>query len=243
MQRISASWPASEHIIAFTTTRVEGESLPPFDHFNLGLHVGDDIDDVLKNRARLLSECAQPDVQWLEQVHGIECVRAVRDHTVPIADACWTDEVSLVCAVMTADCLAVAFRQDDKIAVAHAGWRGLLSGVLENTLQHFDPEHTDIWLAPAIGPQVFEVGDEVRQQFVERNANSSQAFIATAERGKWLADIYQLARLRLVSSGVNIGNIYGGDYCTYTEQQRFFSYRREGVTGRMATVIYRNIPA
>jgi len=247
MQRVFASWPKmqpgssdeSQDIVAFTTTRLTGNSKPPFDGFNLGLHVGDESQAVLDNRTALLNSCALQDAQWLEQVHGVDCVKSTRASLVSVADACWSDETELACVVMTADCLPVAFRQGDKIAVAHAGWRGLLNGVLENTLSGLDPTTTDIWLGPAIGAQAFEVGSEVREQFIDRDASSEAAFIASANPGKWMADLYQLARLRLVYAGVASQRIYGGDYCTYTDSGRFFSYRRDGSTGRMATVIYR----
>lgn len=247
MQKVFASWPKmqqglsdeSQHIVAFTTTRLTGSSKPPFDGGNLALHVGDDSPAVLENRAALLNSCALQDSQWLEQVHGITCVKSTRDSLVPAADACWSDETELACVVMTADCLPVAFRQGNKIAVAHAGWRGLLNGVLENTLSEFDPATTDIWLGPAIGAQAFEVGSEVREQFIDRDTSSEAAFIPSDNPGKWMADIYQLARLRLMVAGVTAQHIYGGDYCTYTDDKRFFSYRRDGSTGRIATVIYR----
>ncbi|NQZ31625.1 MAG: peptidoglycan editing factor PgeF [Oceanospirillaceae bacterium] len=247
MNKVFANWPKlqqglsdeSQEIVAFTTTRLSGNSRPPFDDFNLGLHVGDDPQAVLDNRTELLNNCALQDAQWLEQVHGITCIKSARNSLVPVADACWSDETELACVVMTADCLPVAFRQGDKIAVAHAGWRGLLNGVLENTLCVLDAATTDIWLGPAIGAQVFEVGAEVREQFIDHDANSEAAFIPSDNSGKWLADIYQLAKLRLVAAGVASQHIYGGDYCTYTDHERFFSYRCNAITGRMATVIYR----
>lgn len=242
MQRIDASWPESEGIVAFTTTRLDGDSLAPFTAFNLGLHVGDEPTAVKSNRAQLLSECELQDAQWLEQVHGIECVKAVRDDEIPVADACWSDEKQLACIVMTADCLPVVFRQGKKIAAAHAGWRGLLDGVLESTLCHFDPAHTDIWFGPAIGANAFEVGPEVREQFMQRDENCEHAFKPSQNSGKWLADIYQLARIRLMAAGVGAQRVYGGEHCTYTNDEQFFSYRRDGVTGRIATVIYRESP-
>jgi len=242
MQRIDASWPEVEGIVAFTTTRLDGCSLAPFTGFNLGLHVGDEAKAVEDNRSLLLRECGLQDAQWLEQVHGIECVKAVRNKEVPVADACWSDEAQLACIVMTADCLPVVFRQGKKIAAAHAGWRGLLDGVLESTLNHFDPTLTDIWFGPAIGARAFEVGPEVREQFIQRDENCALAFKPSLNSGKWLADIYQLARIRLMSAGVDANRIYGGEHCTYTNDEQFYSYRRDGVTGRIATVIYRDTP-
>jgi YfiH family protein len=241
MTVISASWPDSEHNInAFTTTRGDGASIGPYQGLNLGLHVGDDEDAVATNRQLLLSYCQLADAQWLDQVHSTICIQAQRDQKLVTADACWSDQANLGCIVMTADCLPVAFRQGKRIAVAHAGWRGLVNGVLENTLTLFEPTHTDIWLGPAIGAQVFEVGSEVREQFVDSQANTITAFVPSINAGKWLADIYQLARLRLVAAGVPLARIYGGNHCTFTEQSQFYSYRKQAVTGRMATVIYRS---
>ena len=164
---------------------------------------------------------------------------AQRSAQVPIADACWTNEIDLACVVMTADCLPVAMRQGDKVAVAHAGWRGLLAGVLESSLAVLNPTETDIWMGPAIGPAVFEVGSEVRELFLAENADNTSAFKPAREKAKWLANIYLLGRIRLIKAGVKAERIYGGGACTFTEHERFYSYRRQAITGRMATVIYR----
>ncbi|MDX1370787.1 peptidoglycan editing factor PgeF, partial [Pseudomonas sp.] len=155
------------------------------------------------------------------------------------ADAAWSGSPGQVCAVMTADCLPVLFanRSGTRVAAAHAGWRGLAAGVLEQTLGHFADAPGEIvaWLGPAIGPEAFEVGDEVREAFIARHADSASAFTASRP-GHWLADIYALARTRLAATGVS--QVYGGEFCTYSDSARFFSYRRDGVTGRMATLIW-----
>ncbi|MEH6444891.1 MAG: peptidoglycan editing factor PgeF [Oceanospirillaceae bacterium] len=248
MQVVKANWPELENstgnqVTAFTTTRLFGVSKGPFQSLNTGLHVNDDPQAVLSNRRSLLAYCGLQDAQWLDQVHGTLCIKSARDHQVVSADACWTNETELACIIMTADCLPVAFRERDRIAVAHAGWRGLLSGVLQNTLQNFNAQETDIWLGPAIGPNAFEVGAEVREQFLDKNQQYCTAFIAGDRSGKWLANIYQLARLTLIMKGVNPARIYSGNYCTFTDEKQFYSYRRQALTGRMATVIYRTAGA
>jgi YfiH family protein len=204
----------------------------------MGLHVGDNPSIVQNNRAQLLSYCGLDNAQWLNQVHGIACVES-GELTDVTADACWTDKKDLACIVMTADCLPVAFRQAGKVAAAHAGWRGLLNGVLESTLVNFDALQVDIWLGPAIGQQAFEVGPEVREQFITKHSQAVEAFLPSANAGKWLADIYKLARITLRAAGVNPTRIFGGEYCTYSDEQHFYSYRRTPKTGRLATVVYR----
>ncbi len=252
MQTIEATWPELEGedgsvIKAFCTTRLslgkasiaDACDQSSFDSFNMGLHVGDDALAVQHNRAQLLHYCKLDNAQWLNQVHGTSCIQSSNDNIEITADACWTDQQDLACVVMTADCLPVVFRQSNKVAAAHAGWRGLLNGVLESTLENFNTAKVDIWLGPAIGPQAFEVGPEVREQFVAKNKLMVDAFVPSANAGKWLADIYQLARITLHSAGIDPQRIYGGEYCTYTDEQRFYSYRRTAKTGRLATVIYR----
>lgn len=242
-------WPAPRNVHAVVTTRAGGVSAPPWDSLNLGMHVGDDPAHVRSNRERLLQSlqgiaaCASP--QWLNQVHGICVVEAEPDAVrrvmhVPDADAVTTTKPGLPCVVMTADCLPVFFcdRRGDRVAVAHAGWRGLCDGILEATLQSFpDPSQVMAWLGPAIGPDAFEVGSEVRAAFLAQNPQAAGAFRASPNAGRWLANIYGLARLRLERAGV--GAIYGGGLCTVRDPARFFSYRRDGQTGRMASVIWR----
>lgn len=241
MQLIRPNWGAPEQIKVISTTRFGGVSHAPYDSLNLGDHVGDSPISVALNRKRLLNTIDVRDAQWLTQVHGTECVEAQRDECIREADACWTDQTGLACVIMTADCLPVVLTDGYKVAAAHAGWRGLVDGVLETTLEQFAGADIHAWFGPAIGPTVFEVGGEVRQQFCDHLAQSSDCFVASANKGKWLADLYSLAALRLQRTGVY--QISGGDYCTYTEKvsdkARFFSYRREQNTGRMATLIWK----
>lgn len=238
---ITPLWPAPNNVVAFNTTRKGGVSAQPYDALNLGTHVGDDGTVVAENRRRLKDIIAAPtEPFWLEQVHGTRVLRLDEnsDRADNQADASYTNIAGQVCAVMTADCLPVLFcnRQGTEVAAAHAGWRGLCDGVLEQTLACFDSSPEDIfaWFGPAIGPTAFEVGGEVRAKFIEQDANAEQAFTEHGE--KYLADIYQLARLRLRRAGVQ--TISGGDLCTVSDKSRFFSYRREPVTGRMAALIW-----
>lgn len=238
---ITPLWPAPNNVVAFNTTRKGGVSAQPYDALNLGTHVGDDGTVVAENRRRLKDIIAAPtEPFWLEQVHGTRVLRLDEnnDRADNQADASYTNIAGQVCAVMTADCLPVLFcnRQGTEVAAAHAGWRGLCDGVLEQTLACFDSSPEDIlaWFGPAIGPTAFEVGGEVRAKFIEQDADAEQAFTEHGE--KYLADIYQLARLRLRHAGVQ--TISGGDLCTVSDKSRFFSYRREPVTGRMAALIW-----
>lgn len=233
-------WPVPANIHACTSTRGGGFSEPPFDSLNLASHVGDDEATVQRNRQLLFQRLNLPaEPLWLEQVHGIGVIDA-GPGIAGEGDAAFTREAGRVCAVMTADCLPVLFcdRQGQTVAAAHAGWRGLLAGILESTLHAMDCESESImvWLGPAIGPDHFEVGEEVYQAFVQQSEDSAQAFKANRP-GHYLADIYQLARLRLQKWGVN--HIYGGDHCTFQEQDRFYSFRRDGQTGRIVSLIWR----
>ncbi|RIX42479.1 MAG: peptidoglycan editing factor PgeF [Rhodocyclales bacterium GT-UBC] len=232
-------WPAPANVRALQTLRGGGCSPAPWDSFNLGDHVGDDPARVVANRAELRRHLPA-DPLWLKQVHGVAVAGADQDLVgVPEADAAWASRGGRVCAVMTADCLPVLFcdRAGTVVAAAHAGWRGLLAGVLEATMVRMlvPPESLMAWLGPAIGAKQFEVGDEVRAAFVAADPTAATCFVPGAP-GKWLADIYGLARLRLRQAGVT--SISGGDLCTVSDPARFFSYRRDGVTGRMASLIW-----
>jgi YfiH family protein len=223
---------------ACTTTRAGGVSEGPWASLNLGDHVDDDPAAVAANRARLAGELALPrEPQWLRQVHGTR-VRAP-DAEADCADACFEDRPGRVCAVLTADCLPVLLcnAAGTRVAAAHAGWRGLVAGVLEQTAARFDDPPAQIlaWLGPAIGPQAFEVGDEVRAAFVGADTAAAAHFVAKRP-GHWLADLYGLARLRLARAGIT--QVSGGGFCTYREPERFYSYRRDGITGRMASLIW-----
>ncbi len=240
LKLIHPGWPAPSVVRACTTTRHGGVSRPPWDSLNLGGHVGDDPADVEENRRRLRTALALPaEPAWLNQIHSRHVVEAGAWATPPDADASVTREPGVVCAVMTADCLPVLFCADDggEVAAAHAGWRGLAGGVLEAALAAMTTPNARVmaWLGPAIGPQAFEVGDEVREAFVSTESGAADAFIPHGP-GHWLADLYALARLRLQRAGVT--RIFGGDRCTYTERDFFYSYRRDGTTGRMASLIW-----
>lgn len=231
-------WPAPAHVRSLQTTRFGGVSQAPWDSLNLGDHVADALADVLVNRA-VLRTFLPAEPLWLQQVHGTLAVHADSVANLPVADAAYSRKAGKVCAVMTADCLPVLFcdRAGTMVAAAHAGWRGLLAGVLEETIKGMAVPPVEIlaWLGPAIGPDCFEVGDEVRTAFVERDAAAALAFRSHGS-GKWLADIYLLARQRLQAAGVS--SVSGGDLCTVSDPSRFFSYRRDGQTGRMASLIW-----
>ncbi|PVV10692.1 MAG: hypothetical protein B6D77_07955 [gamma proteobacterium symbiont of Ctena orbiculata] len=234
-------WPAPSHVKALITTRQGGSSAAPFHGLNLADHVGDDPVCVARNREQLARECRLPNSPfWLNQVHGCEVVSPESANPGCEADAVYSDRPDRVCAVLTADCLPLLItdRLGREVCAVHAGWRGLAAGVIENAIQRFQAPAQEllVWLGPAIGPAVFEVGDEVRDVFLGYRREAGQMFTANRP-GHWLADIYALARMRLTDAGV--GFITGGDYCTLTQDRLFFSYRRDGVTGRMAALIWR----
>ena len=235
---LQPDWPAPARVQSLQTLRSGGVSVAPWASFNLGDHVGDDPLHVAANRDALTA-CLPSAPCWLQQVHGTLAVNAENTPKPAVADAAFTRQAGRVCAVMTADCLPVLFcdRAGSVVAAAHAGWRGLLGGVLESTLSVMAvaPDHVLAWLGPAIGPSAFEVGDEVRTAFVTDLPTAGEAF-APCGQGKWLAELYALARLRLARAGVTA--VYGGTACTYSDPARYFSYRRDGVTGRMATLIW-----
>nr|WP_249115938.1 peptidoglycan editing factor PgeF [Azoarcus sp. L1K30] len=222
------------------TTRAGGVSVAPFDSLNLGDHVGDMPRAVVENRARL-RRFLPADPVWLQQVHGNQVVDLDLVPVLARGDASMTRQAQTVCAMMTADCLPVLFCDDTGavVAAAHAGWRGLAAGVLEAAVGAMGvrPERILAWLGPAIGPDAFEVGSDVRDAFLSKDPGAADAFVTQRQPGKWLADIYMLARRRLVHAGVV--RVYGGGLCTWHEQARFFSYRRDGVTGRFASLIWR----
>lgn len=239
---ITPAWTAPITISALSTTRKGGVSVAPFDSFNVGLHVGDDEQAVLANRELLTNQLPNPAV-WLNQIHSSDVVVIDEDsdlNQVRSADALYTRVAKQPLAIMTADCLPVLLcsTTGDEIAAVHGGWRGLAQGILANTIAHFKAKPSDIiaWFGPAISPSEFEVGQEVKACFCELNANHQHAF--TPRGDKYLADIYLLARQQLAQLGVV--NIFGGEHCTVSDKSQFFSYRRDGETGRMASLIWRN---
>jgi len=235
---IIPDWPAPANVKTLQTTRLGGISSAPYDSLNLGDHVCDAPLSVARNRM-LLNTLLPSEPVWLEQVHGTVVANADMASCLPQADACIARHRDAVCVVMTADCLPVLLcdTQGSVVGAAHAGWKGLAAGVVEAAVQAMDvaPHNLMAWFGPAISRQAFEVGAEVRDVFVQADPQAALAFIP-GQRGKWLADIYALAQLRLNALGIT--QIYGGGYCTYREVERFFSYRRDGVTGRMGTFIW-----
>jgi len=239
LERLEPDWPAPAGVRAATTTRHGGVSLGRYAALNLGDHVGDDPGAVARNRALLRAELRLPaEPCWLDQVHGACAVEARPGERVS-ADAAATWRAGVVCAVLTADCLPVLLCDDrgSGVAAAHAGWRGLAGGVLEAAVSRLDaaPDRILAWLGPAIGPDAFEVGDEVRAAFLERDPALTAAF-RPSPRGRWLADLHAIARRRLASVGVE--RVFGGRLCTHGDGARFFSHRRDGNCGRQASLIW-----
>lgn len=240
LEFITPNWSAPTNIKCVTTTRKGGFSINEYRSLNLGGHVKDSIDLVNQNRQLLQQQLQLPrEPVWLNQVHGAKVLELNNSIKFQTADAAFANESGVVCAVLTADCLPVVFcdQQGQYIAVAHAGWRGLVNGVLENTLQTIPVANEELlcWLGPAIGPKAFEVGKEVVDDFINKDGMHENAF-QNRNNEKYLANIYQLAKNVLTKNGVL--KIYGGDHCTYTESEKFYSYRRDGETGRMATLVW-----
>lgn len=238
---IPASWPAPDGVVAGTTLRHGGISEGRYRSLNLGAFTDDEPAAVEENRRRFRAICDLPaEPRWLRQVHGSVVVIEPPAMQVAEADASITRQAGVVCAVLTADCLPVLFVSADgaELAAAHAGWRGLAAGVLEATVSAMtaDPADILVWLGPGISQAAFEVGAEVRQQYVGQDPETA-AFFAGNVRGRWQADLFGLARLRLANAGV--GSISGGDYCTHRDAERFFSHRRDGDCGRMASFVFR----
>ncbi|QJI31094.1 peptidoglycan editing factor PgeF [Pseudomonas sp. ADAK18] len=230
-------WPAPAGVKACVTTRAGGVSLAPFDSLNLGDHVEDSPEAVSENRRRL-TDAFNIQPAWLRQVHGVVVVEADPGQ-IAEADGSWTGTPGIACIAMTADCLPALFcnRDGTRVAAAHAGWRGLAAGVLEATIKSLGvaPAEILVWLGPAIGPHAFEVGPEVREVFMRQLPETARAFVPSLNPGKFMADIYQLARLRLAAHGITA--VYGGGFCTVTDP-RFYSYRRSPRTGRFASLIW-----
>jgi polyphenol oxidase len=244
-----ADWPAPRGVRALSTWRGDGRegdrqsgvSKAPYGGFNLGDHVGDDPAAVAENRRRLKAGAGLPgEPVWLSQVHGIGVADLDSPAAPGPADAAIARRRAKVCAILTADCLPILFATDsgDTVAAAHAGWRGLAAGVIEATVRAMGvpPASLVAWLGPAIGPNHFEVGPEVRDAFLMADQKAGEAFEPNA-RGRFMADLGLLARRRL--QGLGLSRIYGGGECTFTQADRYFSHRRDGITGRQATLIWR----
>ncbi len=237
-------WAVTSRVTVLTTTRLGGVSEAPYDSLNLGLHVNDNPEHVLQNRQRLQESFALPEApRWLNQTHSADIIRlesSPESSSAAHADGSWTDQSNIVAAVLTADCLPVVISDvhGTQVAVVHAGWRGLAGGILENALSVF-PSGAEVhaWLGPAIGPSAFEVGEDVLESFTARHAKHDSEFVKTAAPGKYLANLYGLARSELqLARDVTVS---GGDYCTYDQANWFHSHRRDGVkSGRMATIAW-----
>lgn len=238
---LHAQWPAPGHVRALVTTRREGISQGPFASFNMGLYSGDDQEDVWMNRRQIARDFRlSGSPQWLKQVHGTEVIEAESSGEEQEADASVGRSPGVVCAVLAADCLPVLFcdRSGTTVAAAHAGWKGLAAGVLEATVNAMgvNPAELLAWMGPAISQPYFEVGPEVREAFVKVNPTSSRAFRAGKD-DRWHGDLYELARIRLHQMGV--AGVYGGEFCTVSQPDLFYSYRRDGKqSGRMAALIW-----
>ena len=242
---LKPDWSAPDRVRALSTTRAGGVSGRPWDSLNLGSHVEDNPDNVQQNRLRLAESAGLTSerIGWLNQVHGTDVVELTPDNVGQIAkaDASYTRHPGIACAILTADCLPVVLSDSEGTVVgaAHCGWRSLCGGVIENLVSAMAvaPETLQAWLGPAIGPDSFEVGPEVRDAFLEHDPTAARAFKAEGARsGRFMADIYALATLRLNHLGVS--SLTGGGHCTVRDSDRFFSYRRDGQTGRMATLVW-----
>lgn len=238
MNIIQPQWPVPSSIQAYSTLRFNDDLN---NHFNLALHVNDNSENVKNNRTYLKQWLKLPsEPVWLQQTHSTIVLPALPENENKEADASYSQQANQVCVVLTADCLPILLcqRQGKEVAAIHAGWKGLAKGIIQQTCLTLSSPGSELlaWLGPAIGQKQYEVGEEVRQQFIELDANAEKAF-TRAKENTWLANLYTLARLQLEQQGISA--IYGGDYCTYSDPQKFFSYRREGVkTGRMATLIW-----
>lgn len=237
---LTPDWPAPSGVRAAFTLRAGGVSAPPYDSLNVAAHVGDLPACVAENRRRLREQLRLPgEPAWLEQVHGTDVAELDGQEAGAPADAVITRRAGRACAVQVADCMPVLFAARDAsvVGVAHAGWRGLAAGVLEATVARLGvpPAGLIAWLGPAISARHFEVGSEVRAAFVARDAGAADAFAANA-RGRWQCDLVALARRRLAALG--IVSVSGGEWCTHSDRERFFSFRRDGQCGRMAALIW-----
>jgi YfiH family protein len=244
---IIPNWPAPANVRACITTRKGGVSFTPYTSNNMGLHVGDDPQAVMQNRTVMSSELGLiKSPQWLEQIHGVKVVNAKSDGLVRTADGSYSNEKGQACLVMTADCLPILLcdQKGTQVAAIHCGWRSLAKGITARVLEKFigSPKNILAYLGPAISQPHFEVGVDVLEAFF-KSARSpahadaiANAFISAQRPMHFYADIYALARAELNALGVT--QIYGGDYCTYAQTEDFYSYRRDKVTGRMASLIW-----
>lgn len=240
MNHVIPNWPAPKQVKAFGSTRVGGFSQGPYQGLNLGMHVGDDAATVERNRSKLVQDANMPSLPvWLNQTHSnVVAVCEESTSAVVDADGVVTSTPQVVCSVMTADCLPVLITNTagTQVAAVHAGWRGLANGIIENALKKMSGEPL-IWLGPAIGPSAFEVGEDVLTAFVSMHSDTEQAFTPREGiAGKWLADMDLITRIRLNDLGIT--QIFSSNLCTFNDAERFYSYRRDGITGRQASFIW-----
>ncbi len=241
MEWITPDWKAPKHVKAFASTRIGGCSLAPYEGLNLGMHVGDDPILVQRNREFLQQQTQMPSAPvWLNQTHST-IVAEIDKSTSEVfdADGIITSSPNVVCSAMTADCLPVLITniQGTQVAAVHAGWRGLAGGIVENALEKFSDD-VMLWLGPAIGPEAFEVGEDVLQAFLDHDSKAGEAFVPGNQKGKWWANMATLTSLRMAKLGID--QVFDSGLCTYQDPKRFYSYRRDGVTGRQATFIWIN---
>lgn len=245
---IKPQWPAPSNVQVFSTTRLGGVSTEPFDTFNLSINSTEGKTHPLENREILKYALDLPEhPRWLSQTHSIEAKDALDITQTTQADASYTNQINTVCAVLTADCLPIIVcnKAGTKVAAIHAGWRGLLNGIIETTITKLNepPESLLIWLGPAISQKAFEVGQEVYDAFLSKNTEAKEAFIFTPKTQRYYADLYQLARLRLFQLDISYKNIYGGEFCTFSQPNLFYSYRRDqNNSGRIATLAWLTSP-
>ncbi len=236
-----AQWNCPANVKACTTLRHGGVSKGIYRSLNLGAHVGDDAEAVLQNRKRLKKFLNLPnDPLWLKQIHGIRVVEATHAYAGDEADGAITDAPGVVCAIMTADCLPLFLcdQAGSKVCVLHVGWRGLAAGIVEQGVKKMGvgPEQSLAWMGPAIGPDQFEIGGDVRERLSAKNNGAEHAFKPSGRPGHWLADLYGLTRMSLKAAGVR--SIGQSKACTKSDAGSFFSHRRDGVCGRMASLIW-----
>lgn len=248
IEPIYANWPAPSMIKTLITTRQGGYSQKPYNNFNVATHVGDNPDAVQQNR-ELLNKFLPSEPIWLDQQHTNICLEVNRSshQALSIADASLTTHENTVCAVLTADCmpLLICNKNATIVSAVHAGWKGMANGIIEKSIKKIleqTQETADqlmIWLGPAISQPSFEVGEDVRQQFIQKHPLSVEAFKPkTSTSNKYFCDLYRISHIILNQLGIN--QIYGDNYCTYKDEERFYSYRREGITGRIASMIWIN---
>lgn len=233
-------WPVLERVCSASTTRMGGFSQKPFDHFNLATHVGDDVHSVIQNRQLLKQALSLPtEPLWLEQIHSSIVIDASQAESTT-ADGAYTNQPGIVCAVMTADCLPILLcnRTGTEVAAVHGGWKGLSQEIIQNALSRFRSAPQDIfaWLGPAIGPNHFEVGDDVRHSFIRLDSELAKAFVRSHPNHGWMANLRLIATLQLQRQGIT--EIFSEQVCTFDNYSGFYSYRRNNQTGRMASLIW-----